>query len=57
MTAFLKVFDDDHLLQDFLQMDRCCRVADKYLLAVTFVYIKRANFPNNEHMRLRIFAA
>ncbi|OXB51421.1 hypothetical protein ASZ78_011283, partial [Callipepla squamata] len=29
----------------------------QYLLAMTFVYIKRANFPNNEHMRLRIFAA
>ncbi|XP_065592115.1 speedy protein A-like [Cyrtonyx montezumae] len=57
VAAFLQAFEDDYLLRGFLQMDRCCRAADKYLLAMTFVYLKRANLCNAEHMRLKIFAA
>ncbi|NXS92565.1 SPDYA protein, partial [Jacana jacana] len=56
MTAFFKLFDDD-LIQDFLWMDSCCKIADKYLLAMTFVYFKRANFTINEHTRINFFAA
>ncbi|XP_065592110.1 LOW QUALITY PROTEIN: speedy protein A-like [Cyrtonyx montezumae] len=56
VTAFLKLFDDD-LLQKFLLMDRCCKIADKYLLAMTFVYFKRANFSTSEHTRLNFFVA
>ncbi|XP_021247493.1 speedy protein A isoform X2 [Numida meleagris] len=56
MTAFFKLFDDD-LIQDFLWMDCCCKVADKYLLAMTFVYFKRANFTINEHTRINFFVA
>ncbi|NXL66452.1 SPDYA protein, partial [Chordeiles acutipennis] len=56
MTAFFKLFDDD-LIQDFLWMDCCCKIADKYLLAMTFVYFKRANFTINEHTRINFFAA
>ncbi|MEE6473613.1 hypothetical protein FKM82_010109 [Ascaphus truei] len=56
MTAFFKLFDDD-LIQDFLWMDCCCKVADKYLLAMTFVYFKRAAFNINEHTRNNFFVA
>ncbi|XP_042678041.1 speedy protein A [Centrocercus urophasianus] len=56
MTAFFKLFDDD-LIQDFLWMDSCCKIADKYLLAMTFVYFKRANFTIHEHTRLNFFLA
>ncbi|KAF3826467.1 hypothetical protein GH733_008992 [Mirounga leonina] len=56
MTAFFKLFDDD-LIQDFLWMDCCCKIADKYLLAMTFVYFKRAKFTINEHTRINFFIA
>ncbi|KFV94241.1 PREDICTED: speedy protein A [Eurypyga helias] len=56
MTAFFKLFDDD-LIQDFLWMDCCCKIADKYLLAMTFIYFKRANFTINEHTRINFFVA
>ncbi|KAM4770832.1 speedy protein A [Rhinophrynus dorsalis] len=56
MTAFFKLFDDD-LIQDFLWMDSCCKIADKYLLAMTFVYFKRAGFKINEHTRMNFFVA
>ncbi|NXC39375.1 SPDYA protein, partial [Penelope pileata] len=56
MTAFFKLFDDD-LIQDFLWMDCCCKIADKYLLAMTFVYFKRANFTISEHTRINFFVA
>ncbi|XP_062980233.1 speedy protein A [Elgaria multicarinata webbii] len=56
MTAFFKLFDDD-LIQDFLWMDCCCKIADKYLLAMTFVYFKRAGYNINEHTRLNFFVA
>nr|XP_056709589.1 speedy protein A [Euleptes europaea] len=56
MTGFFKLFDDD-LIQDFLWMDCCCKIADKYLLAMTFVYFKRAGYSINEHTRLNFFVA
>ncbi|XP_069811396.1 speedy protein A-like isoform X2 [Dendropsophus ebraccatus] len=54
MAAFFKLFDDD-LIQDFLWMDCCCKIADKYLLAMTFVYFKRAGFNMNEYNRANFF--
>ncbi|XP_053162455.1 speedy protein A isoform X3 [Hemicordylus capensis] len=48
---------DDDLVQDFLWMDCCCKIADKYLLAMTFVYFKRAGYSINEHTRLNFFIA
>ncbi|XP_040207800.1 speedy protein A [Rana temporaria] len=56
MTAFFQLFDDD-LIQDFLWMDCCCIIADKYLLAMTFVYFKRAGFSINEYTRAHFFIA
>ncbi|NXJ83018.1 SPDYA protein, partial [Trogon melanurus] len=58
MAAFFKLFDDD-VIQDFLWMDCCCKIADKagYLLAMTFVYFKRANFTIKQHTRINFFVA
>ncbi|XP_072546675.1 speedy protein A isoform X2 [Salminus brasiliensis] len=56
MAAFFRLFDDD-LIQDFLWMDCCCKLTDKYLLAMTFVYFKRARFSIGEHSRMNFFIA
>uniref|UniRef100_A0A8C9VKY7 Speedy/RINGO cell cycle regulator family member A n=1 Tax=Scleropages formosus TaxID=113540 RepID=A0A8C9VKY7_SCLFO len=56
MAAFFKLFDDD-LIQDFLWMDCCCKITDKYLLAMTFVYFRRARFSPSEHTRMNFFIA
>ncbi|KAG7271779.1 hypothetical protein CRUP_002046 [Coryphaenoides rupestris] len=56
MAAFFRIFDDD-LIQEFLWMDCCCKVTDKYLLAMTFVYFKRANFTISEYNRTKFFFA
>ncbi|XP_073682675.1 speedy protein A [Garra rufa] len=56
MAAFFRLFDDD-LIQDFLWMDCCCKLTDKYLLAMTFVYFRRARFSITEHSRLNFFLA
>ncbi|CAL8271613.1 unnamed protein product [Merluccius merluccius] len=56
MAAFFRIFDDG-LIQDFLWMDCCCKVTDKYLLAMTFIYFKRAHFSINEHNRRNFFIA
>ncbi|XP_044021893.1 speedy protein A isoform X2 [Siniperca chuatsi] len=56
MASFFRLFDDD-LIQDFLWMDRCCKMTDKYLLAMTFVYFKRARFTIAEYTRKNLFIA
>ncbi|XP_056446955.1 speedy protein A isoform X2 [Gadus chalcogrammus] len=56
MTAFFRIFDDV-LIQDFLCRDCCCKVTDKYLLAMTFIYFKRADFSIGEHNRTNFFIA
>ncbi|XP_043915837.1 speedy protein A isoform X2 [Protopterus annectens] len=48
---------DDDVIQDFLWMDCCCKISDKYLLAMTFVYFKRAGFSLSEHTRMNFFIA
>ncbi|KAM4625920.1 speedy protein A [Polymixia lowei] len=54
IAAFFRLFDDD-LIQDFLWMDCCCKITDKYLLAMTFVYFRRARFSISEHNRMNFF--
>lgn len=56
MVAFFRLFEDD-LIKDFLWMDCCCKVTDKYLLAMTFVYFKRACFTIAEYTRRNLFIA
>uniref|UniRef100_A0A3Q1FAE2 Speedy/RINGO cell cycle regulator family member A n=1 Tax=Acanthochromis polyacanthus TaxID=80966 RepID=A0A3Q1FAE2_9TELE len=56
MTSYFRLFDDD-LIQDFLMMDCCYKMTDKYLLAMTFVYFKRACFSIAEYTRKNFFIA
>ncbi|XP_038585188.1 speedy protein A isoform X1 [Micropterus salmoides] len=56
MASFFRLFDDG-LIQDFLWMDCCCKMSDKYLLAMTFVYFKRARFSIAEYTRKNLFIA
>ncbi|KAG7225144.1 hypothetical protein INR49_014296 [Caranx melampygus] len=56
MASFFRLFDDD-LIHDFLRMDSCYKMTDKYLLAMTFVYFKRAHFSIAEYTRRHFFIA
>lgn len=56
MTAFFRLFDDQ-LIRDFLLMDCCYKMTDKYLLAMTFVYFKRAHFTISEFNTKNYFIA
>ncbi|XP_029350159.1 speedy protein A [Echeneis naucrates] len=56
MSSYFRLFDDD-LIHDFLWMDCCRKMTDKYLLAMTFVYFKRAHFTIAEYTRRNFFIA
>nr|XP_023659536.1 speedy protein A-like [Paramormyrops kingsleyae] len=56
MAAFFALLDDD-LIQHFLRMDACYKMTDKYLLAMTFIYFKRAYFTPSEQTRMNFFIA
>ncbi|XP_072106740.1 speedy protein A-like, partial [Mobula birostris] len=56
LDAFLKLLDDE-VIQDFLWMDSCCRIADKYLLAMVLTYFKRAFLHTSEYSRMNFFLA
>ncbi|XP_039993154.1 speedy protein A isoform X2 [Xiphias gladius] len=56
MASYFRLFDDD-LIHDFLWMDCCRKMTDKYLLAMTFVYFKRARFTIAEYTRKNFFIA
>lgn len=56
MGLFFKLFDDD-LIRDFLRNDSCYKLTDKYLLAMTFIYFKRARFSVSEYTRKNFFIA
>ncbi|XP_068854317.1 speedy protein C isoform X2 [Aphelocoma coerulescens] len=45
------------MVQAFLSTDVCCRVSDKYLLAMALTYFKRAGLPTSEYTPLNLFAA
>ncbi|XP_040916992.1 speedy protein A [Toxotes jaculatrix] len=56
MASYFRLFDND-LIQDFLWMDCCRKMTDKYLLAMTFVYFKRAHFTIAEYTKKNFFIA
>ncbi|KAH9519449.1 hypothetical protein Btru_002667 [Bulinus truncatus] len=56
MTDFFKLTDDG-VIQDFLRMDSCKRIADKYLIAMVFAYFKRADFTLQDYTRMNFFIA
>uniref|UniRef100_A0A663F1K2 Speedy/RINGO cell cycle regulator family member C n=1 Tax=Aquila chrysaetos chrysaetos TaxID=223781 RepID=A0A663F1K2_AQUCH len=47
----------DNVVKEFLSMDVCCRISDKYLLAMALTYFKRAGLPTSEYTRLNLFTA
>ncbi|KAK3093709.1 hypothetical protein FSP39_019113, partial [Pinctada imbricata] len=48
---------DDDVVQEFLDMDSCLRISDKYLLAMVFAYFKRAQLRIREYTRMNFFVA
>uniref|UniRef100_A0A3P9LZA1 Speedy/RINGO cell cycle regulator family member A n=1 Tax=Oryzias latipes TaxID=8090 RepID=A0A3P9LZA1_ORYLA len=56
MSSYFRLLDDK-LIHDFLRMDSCFKMTDKYLLAMTFVYFKRAHFTIAEYNRRNFFIA
>ncbi|KAM6364527.1 speedy protein C [Pluvialis apricaria] len=38
-------------------MDVCCKISDKYLLAMVLTYFKRAGLPTSEYTRINLFTA
>ncbi|XP_074991234.1 speedy protein C [Calonectris borealis] len=54
--AFFRLLEDD-VVQEFLSTDVCCRISDKYLLAMVLTYFKRAGLPTSEYTRINLFTA
>ncbi|XP_053908414.1 speedy protein C [Cuculus canorus] len=54
--AFFRLLEDE-VVQEFLSMDVCCRISDKYLLAMALTYFKRAGLPTSEYTRINLFTA
>ncbi|XP_064407782.1 speedy protein 1-B [Latimeria chalumnae] len=54
--AFYRLLDDD-LIQEFLSMDACYRISDKYLLAMVLTYFKRSGLYTTEYTRMNFFVA
>ncbi|XP_022788009.1 speedy protein A-like [Stylophora pistillata] len=56
MAAFFRLLDDD-VIQDFLWMDSCAIISDKYLLAMVYTYFRRAELARREFNRMNFFIA
>ncbi|KAM3920244.1 speedy protein C [Leptodactylus fuscus] len=54
--AFYRLLEDE-LIQQFLSMDACLRISDKYLLAMVLVYFKRAGLYTSEYSTMNFFVA
>uniref|UniRef100_A0A8D0KN94 Speedy/RINGO cell cycle regulator family member C n=1 Tax=Salvator merianae TaxID=96440 RepID=A0A8D0KN94_SALMN len=53
--AFFNLLDG--VIQEFLSMDACYRISDKYLIAMTMIYFKRAGLQTGEYTRTNLFIA
>jgi speedy protein len=49
--------DEDAVIQAFLKNDICAQLADKYLLAMVFIYFKQAQYAQQEFTRYNFFVA
>ena len=56
LTAFFALIAEENI-KDFLSMDSCAKLADKYLLAMVYVYFRRALLPLKQYNRMNFFAA
>ncbi|XP_061461675.1 speedy protein C [Rhineura floridana] len=54
--AFFSLLEDG-LIQEFLSMDACYRISDKYLIAMTMMYFKRAGLHTREYTQINLFIA
>ncbi|KAM9251649.1 speedy protein C [Cariama cristata] len=54
--AFFSLLEDN-VVREFLSTDVCCRISDKYLLAMVLTYFKRAGLPTSEYTRINLFTA
>lgn len=56
LIAYLRLFEDE-IIQDFLWIDSCAKLADKYLLAMVYIYFRRAGLPLESYNRTNFFIA
>ncbi|KAJ1105663.1 hypothetical protein NDU88_003068 [Pleurodeles waltl] len=54
--AFFMLLEND-LIQEFLSMDACHKISDKYLLAMVLTYFKRAALCAADYSRMNFFLA
>ncbi|XP_069499172.1 speedy protein C isoform X2 [Ambystoma mexicanum] len=54
--AFFRLLEND-LIQEFLSMDACHKISDKYLLAMVLTYFKRAGLCPPDYSRMNFFLA
>ncbi|XP_033226914.1 speedy protein A-like isoform X2 [Belonocnema kinseyi] len=56
LCLWRKLSSDEDLAQ-FFKYDKCCRIADNYLIAMVFIYFIRADFEVEEYTPLNFLAA
>ena len=56
LISFLRLFDDVHI-QRFLYVDSCSKIADRYLLAMVYVYFRRAGLVVEQYNKFTFFSA
>nr|XP_002122378.1 speedy protein A-like [Ciona intestinalis]XP_026691915.1 speedy protein A-like [Ciona intestinalis]XP_026691916.1 speedy protein A-like [Ciona intestinalis]XP_026691917.1 speedy protein A-like [Ciona intestinalis] len=56
IDAFFSLFEDN-TIQEFLALDSCFRISDKYLLAMVLTYFKRAHLHVSEYNVINFFTA
>ncbi|KAM4720842.1 speedy protein C [Rhinophrynus dorsalis] len=54
--AFYLLLENDRI-QEFLSMDACLKISDKYLLAMVLAYFKRAGLYTSEYTTMNFFVA
>jgi speedy protein len=57
INRFVQLVTTDPVIQAFHAHDVCCQSSDKYLLAMVFVYFKRAQLEHSDYTRLNFFTA
>ncbi|KAG8438097.1 hypothetical protein GDO86_008690 [Hymenochirus boettgeri] len=54
--SFYRLLEDE-LIQEFLSMDTCLKISDKYLIAMVLAYFKRAGLYTSEYTSMNFFVA
>ncbi|XP_065068228.1 speedy protein A-like [Rhopilema esculentum] len=56
LLCYFKLFDDE-IIQDFMWNDGCAKLLDKYLIAMVYVYLRRAKLSTKQYNCINFFAA